>query len=132
LALLALAACAPARLPPGGEANFELVVDEGGVGPAEDYPVYAEVFVDKRPAGRTGAGRRSAPKRWKGNLPEGNHLMRFEIHDERADGASRWRDDLQPRERFIRVDRGSRTKVLLHFLDRGRRYEISIERVPDP
>jgi hypothetical protein len=117
---------APARVP---DANFELILREVVGTPEEDSPVYAEVFVDGKPAGRTEPGLRSQEKRWEARLEEGNRLMRFEIRSS-SETAGRWPEDLQPRERFIRVEPGLKTKADLKFYDRGRQYDLQVLREP--
>lgn len=105
--------------------NFDLTVREVVATPEEDTEVYAEVFVDGKPAGQTESGRRSQEKRWAAELEEGNRLMRFEVWDSSVT-ALRWPEDRQPRERFIRVEQGKKTKVELRFFDQGRQYELGI------
>lgn len=115
-----------ARVP---DANFELTLREVVAAPEEDTMVYAEVFIDAQPAGKIGPGRRSEEKRWEARLEEGNRLMRFEIWDS-TQTASRWPEELQPRERFIRVEPGLKTKADLKFYDRGRQHDLQILREP--
>lgn len=111
------------------QANFELIVREVVATPEEDEPVYAEVFVDGLPAGRAGPGPRSKEKIWRSNLEEGNRLLRFELWHSSAVPAA-WPADYQPRERFIRVEPGFKTKVDLKFYDRSRQYDLDISREP--
>lgn len=127
-----LTACArprPGVPAPAPSANFELVLREVVATAEEDTPVYAEVFVDGRPAGRTQEGPRSREKLWRAELEEGNRLLRFEVWDS-TEPARRWPDEMQPRERFIRVEPGMTTKVDLKFYDRGRQYDLVVGRRP--
>ena len=113
---------AAAQTPPAAASpNFELS-SYGVVGtPEEDTLEYVQVFVDGALQGRTETAARSRPKLWLGRVSEGNHPMRFEVWDS-SDGASGMRrpDDLQPGERFFRVEPGKKTRVTLKFTDGGR------------
>lgn len=137
LALLLLAGCVPPPRqvgkaepvpppPPPPASNFMLTLYEVVASPEDDTPVFAEVWVDGQPAGRTPEAPRSQPKSWGSVLPDGNHLMRFVVQD--STGA--WSADRQPRERFFRVEPGQRTVVTLKYFDRGRQHELTVDRQP--
>jgi len=112
--------------------NFELSAYEVVVTPEDDTLEYVAVFVDGQLKGRTEVAAKSRPKLWRGMLPEGNHPMRFEVWDS-TDGVSGVQrpDDLQPRERFIRIVPGQKTGVVLKLYDRGRRHLFSFTREPE-
>ena len=111
--------------------NFELnsyeVVDTS----EEDTLEYVQVFMDGQVQGRTEIAAKSRPKFWRAQIPEGNHPMRFEVWDS-TDGVSGVRrpDDLQPVERFFRVEPGKKTSVTLKLTDRGRQPLFSVTREP--
>lgn len=141
LALAALwAGCAAprprpaAQIPPAAAgANFELSSYEVVGTPEEDTLEYVQVFLDGRLQGRTEVAAKSRPKLWLGRISEGNHPMRFEVWDSTG-GASGVRrpEDLQPRERFIRVEPGFKTSAVLRFSEQGRRSLLSITYEPRP
>lgn len=123
-------------------ANFDLTLREVVGTPEEDTEVYAETFVDSKPAGKTETGKRSQQKHWAAALDEGNRLLRFEVWDSTIatvtapDGSTsavsglRWPDARQPRERFIRMEAGMKTKVDLRFFDKGRQYDLQVAKEP--
>lgn len=117
--------------PPPADPNFQVRVREVVDTSADDTTSYALAFIDGVEAGRTPAGPRSEEKSWSAVLPEGNHLMRFEVWDS-TDGVSGVArpQALQPRERFIRVLPGQMTEVRLRFFDRKRRHDFEITRRP--
>lgn len=135
----ALAACAAPRPGPGPQpaesraepANFELSAYEVVETPEADTLEFVQVFVGGELKGRTQAAAKSMPKLWRGNLPDGNHPMRFEVWDS-SDGVSGLRrpDELQPRERFVRIEPGQKTSVALKFYDQGRQYLFYLTREP--
>ena len=124
------AVAAPLPAPPANP-NFVLKLREVVDSLAEDTTSYALAFIDGAGAGRTPAAPRSEEKAWSAELPEGNHLMRFEVWDS-TDGVSGIvrPGSLQPRERFIRVLPGQKTEVRLRFFDRKRRHDFEITREP--
>jgi hypothetical protein len=122
LAPVAATTAAVAQIPPApGSPNFELRFFEVVATPEEDALEYAQVFMDGRLQGRTEIAAKSRPKLWRSQIPEGNHPMRFEVWDS-TDGVSGVRrpEDMQPGERFFRVEPGKKTSVTLKFTDRGR------------
>jgi len=128
------AAAAPAatQVPPAAAVpDFELTTYEVVATSEEDTLEYVQVFVDGRLQGRTETAAKSRSKFWRGDLPEGNWLMRFEVWDS-TDGVSGVRrpDELQPRERFFRVEPGKKTFVTLKLTDQGRQSALSIAREP--
>lgn len=136
LGLLLLSGCTGAPVvkapepppPPPPASNFVLTLYEVVANPEEDAPVFAEVFVDGQPAGRTPEAARSQPKSWGAVLPEGNRLLKFVVQD----STSAWNADYQPRERFYRVEPGMRTSVVLKYYDRGRKHSLSVDKQPLP
>ena len=114
----------PPPPPPPLAANLEVTVEEAvGSSEADGY-AYARVFVGGRELGQTEAGPRSAPKRWSGRLEPGNHPLRLEYWT--LPGVGEWERlpaDWQPRERFVRVEAGKRTRMRLRFTDGGRRHQ---------
>ena len=121
-AVAASTAPAVAQTPPAAaSANFELSSYEVVGTPEEDTLEYVQVFVDGQLQGRTEIAAKSRPKLWRGRLQEGNHPMRFEVWDS-SDGVSGLRrpDDLQPTERFFRIEPGHKTSVTLKLTDGGR------------
>lgn len=136
LLLLILAGCAgpatkpaapPDALPPA--ANLEVVVHEVVAKAEEEGTGQAKVFIDGQPAGETETGPRSKEKSWTGSAVPGNRLVRVEYWI--LEGLGSWArlpDDQQPRERFVRVEAGSRTRVALRFFDRARQNSISVSR----
>jgi hypothetical protein len=113
---------AVAQIPPAvASPNFELNAYEVVGTPEEDTLEYVQVFMDGQVQGRTEIAAKSRPKLWRAQIPEGNHPMRFEVWDS-SDGVSGVRrgDDLQPAERFFRVEAGKKTGVTLKFTDGGR------------
>lgn len=139
LAAVLFLACAAPRpapqaqqpLPPAGPANFELEAYEIPESVEADTPEFFAVYVDSEYRGRTDIAPKSQRKRWLAELPEGNHLMRFEVCDS-TDGVSGVPRpaDAQPRERFVRVAPGERTRVVLKGTERGRQFVFEVAREP--
>jgi len=119
--------------PQPSPANFALEAYEVVESPEDDTPGFFAVYLgtETEPQGRTEIAPKSRRKRWLGALPEGNHLMRFEVYDS-TDGVSGLRrpGEAQPRERFIRVEPGKNTSVVLKLYDRGRQSLFSVTREP--
>lgn len=123
---------AVAQTPPAAAApNFELESYEVVGTPEEDTLEYVQVFVDGQLRGRTETAVRSRPKLWLGQIAEGNHPMRFEVWDS-SDGVAGVRrlDELQPGERFFRVEAGKKTRVTLKLTDGGRQSLFYVTRDP--
>ena len=115
------------------DANFVLTVSEAVGTPEEDTASYTQIVIDGRPAGRVPIGPRSQQRKWGARLEIGNHLFRFEQW--RLPPAGDWGPldaQWQPNERFIRVERGARTSVVLKFYEGGRKHEEQIAREPLP
>ncbi len=132
LAHMASTVPAVAQIPPAPAApNFELNSYEVVGTPEEDTLVYVQVFVDGRLQGRTEIAAKSRPKIWSWRILEGNHPMRFEVWDS-TDGVSGVRrpDDVQPGERFFRVELGKKTSVTLKFTNRGQQAFFYADRDP--
>ncbi len=134
LVLAALwAGCAAPKPKPAAVAasNFEFNSYEVVGTPEEDTLEYVQVFVDGQPQGRTETAAKSRTKLWLGQIAEGNHPMRFEVWDS-SDGVSGARrpDELQPGERFFRIEPGQKTRVTLKFTDAGRQSLLYVTREP--
>ncbi|MBI5211054.1 MAG: hypothetical protein HY927_13875 [Elusimicrobia bacterium] len=142
LAPLLLGACAtqkvvtpPVVISPKSvpEANFELATFEVVENPEEDTVSFVKVFVDGEAAGQTQAGPKSSEKRWQSRLTAGNRLVRLEAWAVSPSGEAQLAaGDIQPRERFVRVEEGQRTKVSLKFYDKGRKNSLQVAREPMP
>ena len=123
---------AAVQVPPAAPAfNFELQAYEVVGTTEEDTLEYVEVYLGGQLQGRTETAAKSRPKLWRGVLPEGNQPMRFEVWDS-TDGVSGIRrpDELQPRERFFRVEAGKKTGVTLKITDEGRQPLFYVTREP--
>lgn len=140
LAALVAAGCSPAARPrdeagppasaakAGPPANLELRVREVVERPELDGLSYARVFVAGEEKGRTDTGPRSGTKRWEGRLEPGNHPVRLELWV--LPGLGEWErlpDPAQPRERFVRIEAGSKAVVELRRHPGGR-YEFVVSR----
>jgi hypothetical protein len=105
---------------PGGvapaEANFQLLVDEVVLDPAQEGASYTVVWVDGAEKGRTAAGPRAGQKRLLLKLEPGNRPLRLE-HSLQPPGGefAPLPPERQPRERFVRVEEGFVTRVFLRF-----------------
>ncbi|MBI5624447.1 MAG: hypothetical protein HY924_11770 [Elusimicrobia bacterium] len=123
----------PAPEPPKAvaEVNFELTAVEVVESAEEDAVGLVKVFVDNELAGQTQAGPRSSERRWLGALAPGNRLLRLEQWAAGPTGDPQLLpEELQPRERFVRVEEGFRTRVLVRFTDGGRKSTIQVSRDP--
>lgn len=112
------------------EANFQLLVDEVVLDPAEAGASYTVVRIDGTEAGRTAAGPRGPQKRLLLKLKPGNRLVHLEHFTQPPDGEfSSLEADRQPRERFARVEDGHVTRAFLRFGPSGPA-ELIIQREP--
>lgn len=133
MGLVLLAGCAaptgvaPPASPPA--ANLELRIVEVIERADLDGLSYAKVHVGGEPRGQTEIAPRSREKRWSGRVAPGNHPVRVELWV--LPGTADWRrlpDDAQPRERFVRVEEGSRSVYSLRRHPSGRYdYEVTRE-----
>jgi hypothetical protein len=133
-----LAGCVPkqgqrADQPPAPPARHDLqvVVFEVVENAEQEGSAYAKVFVDGQPAGETPQGPRSQQKAWSGPANPGNHLIKVEYWT--LQGPENWvrlDDDRQPRERFVRVEPGARSRVTVKFFDRARQNALSVSKEP--
>ncbi len=111
------------------DADFVLAVVDAIASSEEDVLSQAKVFMDGKPLGETHIGPKSAEKRWGMRLEPGNHLFRFEQWVFTAPASwgpldSAW----QPRERFVRIEEGSRAVLSLRFSEGGRRHTVQFAR----
>jgi N-acetylneuraminic acid mutarotase len=105
-----------------------LTYEVTGANTEESY-CYAKIYADGKLLGQTETAQRSRPKRWLGTLPAGNHPLRIELWDRLStEESARRPEDQQPRERFVRVEPGTNTKVELKLSDSGRRYSYIVTR----
>lgn len=120
---------APGSVTPA-EANFQLLVDEVVLDPAQEGASYTAVWVDGVEKGRTAAGPRGAQKRLLLRLEPGNRPLRLE-HSVQPPGGefAPLPPTLQPRERFVRVEEGFVTRVFLRFGPSGPP-ELLVQREP--
>lgn len=109
--------------------NFTLTVYEVVENPEDETDAYAKIFVDGIEAGKTPSAPKSLEKKWDSVLPVGNRLMRFEYWTQTKAGEwTRAPDELQPREKFFRIEEGLRTQVILKFSDKGRNNAVTFSR----
>lgn len=113
------------------DANVLLAASEVVASAEDDQPAYVKVIVNGRESGQTATTPRSKERRWGAVLPPGNHLFKFQawtqpLPDQWAPLADAW----QPPERFIRVEPGLRTVIVLKFSDGGRRHSLQVSREP--
>jgi hypothetical protein len=106
---------APGSVTPA-EANFQLLVDEVVLDPAQEGASYTVAWVDGVEKGRTAAGPRGAQKRLLLKLEPGNRPLHLE-HSVQPPGGefAPLPPTRQPRERFVRVEDGYVTRVFLRF-----------------
>ena len=140
LALWAVSGCAAPRPRPETkaafavpDANFEFTVYDVVERADEEGTSYAKVFVDGALVGQTPTGPKSHDKSWSGRLSPGNRLLRVEYWI--LPGLGSWErlpDDYQPRERYIRIEEGRKTKLRVKFFDRARKNSMEISRDPMP
>lgn len=127
----------PGHVPPAAavalaaDANLVVTVTEAVAALEDDRGSRTLIFIDGEPAGRIPDGPKSQERKWGLRLPPGNHLFRFEHWVLPAEGDwapldAQW----QPVERFIRVEEGRRTEILLKFRDEGRGHSLEITRRP--
>lgn len=109
--------------------NLRVEVYEIVESPEKEAFSATRVLIAGREAGVTPADRKSRRKVWVGRVPRGNHPMRFErwIFDRVGDW-TKAADAWQPRERFIRVREGHRTRVMIRYYYGGKKYVYRISR----
>ena len=113
------------------DVNFILQAHEVVENPEEDGISYLVVYINGEYMGETRTAAKSVDKFWKAELPFGNHLFRVEKWNVSPSGDEiKVRDSFQPRERFVRVEKGKITRVSLHFHDKGRRHSYQVTRRP--
>ncbi|OYV99560.1 MAG: hypothetical protein B7X11_05315, partial [Acidobacteria bacterium 37-65-4] len=72
----------------------------------DDGISFTKVFADGKEVGKTAVGRKSEDRTLKLKLPPGNFLIRLEQWGLPPVGEwTRLDDSLQPRERFVRIER---------------------------
>ena len=128
--VLMFSACRHRPLKPEGPtANFEFSAYEIVETPSEDIQEYVTVFINGQEKGSTEIDLKSRLKFWRTELSPGNYPMHFEVWDS-TNGITgvRRADDFQPRERFVRVEPGQKTSVVLKFYDKGRQNFLYITR----
>jgi hypothetical protein len=110
--------------------NLELAVSEVVPNADDEGIAYTILFVEGAPAAKTPVGPRSAERRVLLRLPAGNHLVRLEHWSLPPVGDwERLPGERQPRERFVRVDDESLTRLSLRY-DADGRPSLSVERLP--
>lgn len=129
--LIFTAACAAPKGGPKIPDNFEVMTYEVVDNPEGEGVSHLKIFVDGAEAGQTAAGPKSSEKIWQGRLAPGNRLIRLEYWV--LPGFGDWERlgaDFQPRERFMRVEEGFKTKVAVKFSEKGRKNQIQLTREP--
>lgn len=112
------------------EANFQLLVDEVVLDPAEAGASYTVVWIDGVEAGRTAAAPRGPQKRLLLKLKPGNRLLRLEHFTQPPGGEfAPLPPERQPRERFARVEDGHVTRAYLRWGHSGPA-ELIVQREP--
>ena len=100
--------------------NFEAVVIEA-VPNAEDEGVsFTKIFIDGKEAGKTAVGPRSQEKHVRLKVPAGNQPVRLEHWFLPPIGE--WTvlsEDRQPRERFVRIEEGTISRLTLRYAPDG-------------
>ena len=120
-------AAVPTAAPP--DPNASVAVYEVVEKPEDEAAAFLKVYVDGELAGQTATGPKSQEKSWNGRLAPGNRLFKLEYWT--LAGLSDWKrleDDFQPRERFIRLEEGAKTKILIKFFDQGRKNAVTTAR----
>jgi len=98
--------------------NFILVVTESVPNPDDDGIAFTKVFVDGKEAGKTAVGRKSEERQLKLKLPLGNQPLRLEHWTLPPVGEwTRLDEDLQPRERFVRIEEGTIARLQLRLAE---------------
>lgn len=115
-----VAAPAPAfeEPPEVKDPNFILTVEETVPNPDDDGVCFTKVFVDGKESGKTAVGRKSVSRSLKLKLPLGNHPVRLEQW--LLPPVGEWaplEEELQPRERFVRIEEGTIARLLLRFAE---------------
>ena len=122
---------APTPAAPAPDANFSVTTYEVIEKSEDDGTAYLKIFIDGAAAGQTDSGPRSQVKRWEGAVPAGNRPVRFEYWIMKS--TSEWSplgEDHAPRERFMRVEEGVRTKVEVKFFDQARGNSVTLAKEP--
>lgn len=110
--------------------NFEVVVVEAVPNADEEGVSFTMIFVDGKEAGKTEVGPRSQEKRVRLKLPFGNLPVRLEHWF--LPPVGEWtllQEDLQPRERFVRIEEGTIARLTLRY-DPAGRPSLSLSREP--
>lgn len=116
-------------VPVPADADFILAVADSIASSEEDLLSQTKVFMDGKPIGETHVGPKSEEKRWGMRLEPGNHLFRFEQWVFTPPAVWGPLDPAwQPRERFIRIEEGSRAVLTLRFSEGGRRHTVQFAR----
>ncbi len=116
----------PAPPPVAASPNLEVRLSEVIERADRDGLSYAAVFLDGAPAGQTDIAPRSKEKRWAAALAPKNYAVRLELWI--LPGTGEWTklpDDRQPRERFVRVEAGTRAILVLRRHPSGR-YDFEV------
>ncbi|MDE2143185.1 MAG: hypothetical protein KGJ84_12320 [Elusimicrobia bacterium] len=122
---------APPATPEVKDPNFILVVSESVPNPDDDGISFTKVFVDGKEAGKTAVGRKADERTLKLKLPVGNQPIRLEQWN--LPGVGEWtrlEDDLQPRERFVRIEDGSIARLELRFSGDEASNTLAVSREP--
>lgn len=113
--------------------NFILTVTEVVVNTDNEGASYTRVFVDGREAGKTAVGRKSEVRTLKLKLPIGNQPVRLEQWVlPRVGEWTRLDDNLQPRERFVRIEDGTIARLELRFGEGGSSNTLTLSRESAP
>lgn len=122
----------PSSHPEVKNPNFETIVIEAVPNADEEGVSFTMIFVDGKQAGQTEVGPRSQEKHVRLKLPAGNLPIRLEHWF--LPPVGEWTllpDAQQPRERFVRIEEGSITRLTLRYDPAGRpTLSLSRESVP--
>lgn len=113
--------------------NFILLVSEAVPSPDQDGGSFTAAFVDGARVGKTGTGRKSEEHSLKLKLPIGNQPVRLEHWILTSSGEwTRLADELQPRERFVRIEDGTIARLWLRFSECASSHQLTLGREPAP